>query len=151
MSDSVELLLLRLALFAVVFGTAAAIARSLRSSYLPRRRPAAAQTSALPPWRLIVEVPAESGVPRGTAFRLAGVMEIGRQHPAAIVIADPSVSARHARLERIGESWRLADLGSTNGTFVDGRPVPPGGTTLAGGERIQLGAVVLRLASPADR
>lgn len=147
MTDSVELLLLRLAIFAVIFGTCAAIVRSLRANYLPR--PVAETPRPEPrPWRLLLESPGESGVPPGTSYRLAGLMEIGRDGGAGIVIGDPSVSARHARLERVARGWLLRDLGSTNGTYVEGRPVPPGGLILAGGERIQLGAVVFRLLPP---
>lgn len=147
MSDSVELLLLRLALFAVIFGTAAAIAWSLRSGFAPRTA-AASRREAAQPWRLVVEAPGDSGLPRGTAFRLGAVMELGRDGGAAIVLPDPSVSARHARLERTARGWHLIDLGSTNGTRVEGRPVTASGLILRGGERIQLGAVVLRLVPP---
>ncbi len=129
----------------MVVGTCAAVARSLRASYLP-----AASSDRKPPpaWRLVLEAPGDSGIPRGTAFRLAARMEIGRAPGAAIVIGDPSVSARHASLERQGGAWQLRDLGSTNGTFVEGQPVGPGGVLLRGGERIRLGAVVLRLVPP---
>lgn len=145
MSESVELLLLRLGLFAVVFGTAAAIAWSLRSGFAA---PAPERRAEVQPWRLVVEAPGESGIPRGTAFRLGGVMDLGRDGAAAIVLADPSVSARHARMERTARGWRLVDLGSTNGTRVNGRSVTGSGCILRGGERIQLGAVVLRLVPP---
>ncbi len=147
MTDSVELLLLRLAIFAVIFGTCAAVVRSLRSNYLPRRASASAQAEPRP-WRLLLEAPGESGLPPGTSYRLAALMEIGRDGASSIVIGDPSVSARHARLERVARGWLLRDLGSTNGTYVEGRPVPPGGVLLAGGERIQLGTVVFRLLPP---
>jgi len=33
------------------------------------------------------------------------------------------VSRRHARLDRTAEGWRLTDLGSSNGTFVNGRRI----------------------------
>jgi hypothetical protein len=144
-TDSVELLLLRLALFAIVFGTCALIVLSLRASYLPATR---SESGPPPAWRLVLEAPGESGLPRGTSYRLASVMEIGRDNGAAIVVGDPSVSASHARLERQARGWLVRDLGSTNGTLVDGRPLPPAGALLSGGERLQLGAVVFRLVPP---
>lgn len=150
MSDSVELLLLRLAMFLVIFGTCAAVVRSLRANY----RPAARRTTRATPaahWRLVLEAPGDSGVPRGTAYRLAAAIDIGRDSASGIVIGDPSVSARHARIERQSDGWLVRDLGSTNGTFVEGRAVPDRGLRLAGGERIQLGAVVFRLVPPEQR
>ncbi|WP_322818421.1 FHA domain-containing protein [Tepidiforma sp.] len=150
MNDSVELLLLRLAMFLVIFGTCAAVVRSLRADYRPApRRTARAAPAAQ--WRLVLEAPGESGVPRGTAYRLAAAMEIGRDGASGIVIGDSSVSARHARIERLPDGWLVRDLGSTNGTFVEGRAVPERGLRLAGGERIQLGAVVFRLVPPDGR
>jgi pSer/pThr/pTyr-binding forkhead associated (FHA) protein len=62
------------------------------------------------------------------------VVNIGRGEYNDIVIADPSVSTMHAKLQRREAIWILTDLGSTNGTFVDGErltgeaPLSPGTT-----------------------
>lgn len=54
---------------------------------------------------------------------------------------DPGVSRRHATLRSTGDAWDLVDLDSTNGTRVNGKPVPPGQpTALADGDRIHVGA-----------
>jgi transcriptional regulator with PAS, ATPase and Fis domain len=49
-------------------------------------------------------------------------LEIGRGTPAALV-DDDRVSRRHVRITREAEHWQIEDLGSRNGTFVDGRPL----------------------------
>ena len=46
-------------------------------------------------------------------------MTIGRDPMAEITINDPEVSRRHARLIGTLSGYRIQDLGSTNGTFVD--------------------------------
>ena len=51
------------------------------------------------------------------------VFTIGREAGNDLVIEDPQVSRRHARLTRQGNSYLLEDLGSTNGTFVNGSRV----------------------------
>lgn len=51
------------------------------------------------------------------------VITIGRGPENDIVLDAPSVSRRHARLERQGEHWVLIDCGSANGTYVDGTRV----------------------------
>jgi hypothetical protein len=62
------------------------------------------------------------------------VVNIGRGHYNDLVIADPSVSTMHAKLQRREAIWILVDLGSTNGTFVEGdrltgeSPLSPGST-----------------------
>ena len=48
------------------------------------------------------------------------VANIGRGDYNDVVIADPSVSTMHAKLQRRDAVWILTDLGSTNGTFVEG-------------------------------
>ena len=62
--------------------------------------------------------------------------------PAAndFVLDDPRVSARHARLEWNGSGWSLHDLGSKNGTFVEGQPAA--GTPLADEEWISVGGLL---------
>ncbi len=46
---------------------------------------------------------------------------IGREAGAEIVIEDPQVSRRHAQLTRQGTSYFIEDIGSTNGTYVNGK------------------------------
>jgi pSer/pThr/pTyr-binding forkhead associated (FHA) protein len=54
------------------------------------------------------------------------------------------VSAEHARIEWARDGWRLSDLGSTNGTTLNGRRLDGRAVRLRGGEQVAFGAVVLR-------
>ncbi len=59
----------------------------------------------------------------GTAYELVGdLITIGRAPDNIIVIRDPSVSSHHTQLYLVGETYRLKDLDSTNGTRVNGIP-----------------------------
>jgi pSer/pThr/pTyr-binding forkhead associated (FHA) protein len=70
----------------------------------------------------------------------APIVNIGRADHNDVVIADPSVSATHAKLQRRDAVWVLTDLGSTNGTFVEGEPVT-GEAALSPGTTIKFGDV----------
>jgi hypothetical protein len=50
-------------------------------------------------------------------------ISIGRSADSRIVIDNPAVSARHARVYREGHHYVLEDLNSTNGTFVNDKPI----------------------------
>ena len=62
---------------------------------------------------------------------------IGRLSSVDIVLADANVSRRHAELRREEVGWKLKDLGSTNGTFVNNKPITEG--DLQDGDRLLFG------------
>lgn len=64
-------------------------------------------------------------------------VKIGRLSTNDVVLADPNVSRSHAELRRAGEAWVLADLGSTNGTLVNGKLAKE--HTLNDGDKIAFG------------
>jgi hypothetical protein len=68
---------------------------------------------------------------------------VGRSRTCEIVLEDPNVSRRHAELRPRGGSWVLTDLGSTNGSRVNGRAVT-GPTVVKPGDEIELGTALMR-------
>src|SRR5256886_13118697 len=68
------------------------------------------------------------------------IVTIGSAPLNHIVIDDPAVSAQHAILARVADSYWLKDLHSTNGTQVNG--VSISGAELKDGDKVQFGSVV---------
>lgn len=66
---------------------------------------------------------------------------VGRDEAANVRIDDPMVSRRHARIVVNGTSARVEDLGSKNGTFVDGQPITNGSMPLRNGLQLAFGTV----------
>lgn len=81
----------------------------------------------------------------GTTFEIAeGSSIVGREEGSALALAgQPSVSRRHAELMRSGVSVTVKDLGSTNGTFVNGVQIHDG-VELKPGDTVQFGSVRFR-------
>jgi len=75
--------------------------------------------------------------PEGTHFPVLSPHLVGRSRLADLRMNEPTVSGEHAVLRWTGREWELHDLGSRNGTIVDGRRLAPG-------ERVALarGAVI---------
>lgn len=68
---------------------------------------------------------------------------LGRSKSQAdLVLDDPNVSRQHAAIERVGDAWVLADLGSTNGCYVDGQRVSR--RPLADGDVIEITTHLVR-------
>jgi pSer/pThr/pTyr-binding forkhead associated (FHA) protein len=77
-------------------------------------------------------------------FRLEDGEEVtvGRGVDAGVRIDNPAVSRQHARLRLQDGSWRIEDLGSTNGTRLNGAKID-GSVSVRPGDRIELGKFVL--------
>ncbi len=69
---------------------------------------------------------------------------LGRAPDNTIVINDPTVSSRHARLFLQGSWWYIQDLGSTNGTFVNNNRITQHPIQI--GDQLRLGAIVIQIA-----
>ena len=83
--------------------------------------PAAASRSSLAEGSALRLVPFEPGLV-GITLHI-GPVTVGRASDNHLVVDDPEVSRHHARLEADGGGWRVVDLGSTNGTWVNGARV----------------------------
>lgn len=79
----------------------------------------------------------------GTRYRLSTgtTLEIGRSSSVRISLPEVmSLSRKHARLRYVGSTVTIEDLGSTNGTYVNGQPIH-GRAVLRSGDRFQTAAV----------
>jgi hypothetical protein len=94
----------------------------------------------------VVDVPERPAMlmrPDGTAVALRDGLRIGRADENDVVLRDGRVSRTHARIVDAGGGFALEDLGSSNGTFVDGHPVRR--ARLLAGMKIVLGETVLEV------
>ena len=86
-----------------------------------------------------------SGPTPGASFTLEGdQMDVGRDSTNEIVINDAEISRRHARLTFQGGKYVLEDLGSTNGTFVNGQRLA-GPRVLKSGEVVSFGEQIVMI------
>lgn len=96
----------------------------------------------------------EKGPIVGATKRLAppeSTLVIGRGDEATWIIMDEDLSRAHAEVKRGWDGTRIVDLGSKNGTRVDGVIVGAGGTALHDGVLVELGKVAIRFRDAADR
>ncbi|HEU4734450.1 MAG TPA: FHA domain-containing protein [Kofleriaceae bacterium] len=78
----------------------------------------------------------------GGAHAIAAKTSIGRNHDGDLILLASSVSREHAEITRGESGWTLRDLGSRNGTFVDGVRAQ-GAVALPSRARLQIGDVAL--------
>ena len=87
---------------------------------------------------------------KGRVFPLEGDRcVIGRDDSCQIVLADSSVSSEHARLSHDSTGWRVANLLSTNGTFVNDQKISS--EALHHGDRVRLGRVEFLFQDPDEQ
>jgi len=99
---------------------------------MPTRPPTAAGTG--PQGELTIENGPDAGHSHRTGDQ---ALRMGRSPDNDVILRDPATSGHHARLERRGDQFWVVDLGSTNGTFVNGESVQE--KQLNHGDRLTVG------------
>jgi pSer/pThr/pTyr-binding forkhead associated (FHA) protein len=140
--DVLDLLILalRIALVAVLY---AFLVLVMRAAARGLRAPSTA-ADAVAGLRLVVVDAGGSGLTPGHVIEVAHDAILGRATRVDVVVADSAVSSEHARLSRVGRAWLITDLGSTNGTRVNDRPID-GEHPLVHGDVLGLGSVRLKI------
>ncbi len=104
-------------------------------------RPEVVHAAAAAEPHLVVR--SSSSLPVGSMYDVVGGATIGRSRSSRIPITDQFISTTHARVFRKGHFWFVEDLGSLNGTYVNGRRIS-GEQQLHLRDEIRVGETVLR-------
>jgi putative nucleotidyltransferase with HDIG domain len=84
-----------------------------------------------------------NGAVKGQTWESSDVLRVGRLDPLEVVLDDNSVSRYHAEIRMSDRGWRLRDLGSTNGTRLNGIRLSVGQWPLRLRDLLQFGEVAL--------
>jgi len=89
-------------------------------------------------WQPVPRLEFIAGPLAGQTLNLAGeVTTLGSVAGSTIVLSDPAVSRKHAAIRWNGSEYELADLGSTNGVYVNGHRIPK--KALTSGDVLRVG------------
>ena len=89
------------------------------------------------------------GRDQGKRYELGGVISLGRDGANRVQVADSEVSRRHVEIRQDDEGFLLVDLGSSNGTFVNGERQAE--RRLKSGDRVQIGRTLLLFTATDER
>ncbi len=89
------------------------------------------------------------GADQGSRFELTGpILRLGRDASNNVQLHDTEVSRHHAEIRLVGDDYTISDLGSSNGTFVNGQRTRQ--HVLASGDQVQLGSTLMLYTGPAE-
>lgn len=142
MSPSVALLILRIVLALLLYAFIGGVVYLLWQDV--RRAAAESRERDKMRGRLVIVSSDLSSPAIGDTLPLLPVTSIGRAPTNTITIADDTASLEHALISQRNGKWWLEDLGSRNGTLLNGAPVTIP-TVISAGDLIGLGRLQLRL------
>jgi hypothetical protein len=140
------ILILRIAFIALIYYFLYQVARvSIRELVTIGNAAPSTAAPILPSPSSSLEVidPAQSTLQPGDLLPLDHYTTVGRRDDNTLMIDDGFVSSTHAEIVFDQGSWWLLDLGSTNGTFLGGRPVRAR-IRVNNGDVVQFGRVTMR-------
>lgn len=86
-----------------------------------------------------------AGPGQGMSVPVERTINLGRAADSTLLLDDDYASARHAQLVQTDENtWVISDLGSTNGTYVNGKPISDP-TKVTVGDVVRIGKTLMRL------
>jgi hypothetical protein len=150
-STGAAVLALRIAVVVALYLFVLAVFRRLRSELVRASRIESDAVVEDPPedWLEVVDCEDAPDL-AGKLYPLAPISSIGREQGNTVTIPDPRISSRHARIEWQDGHWWIEDLGSANGTFVNGHAIAE--PAAAGyNDTLRVGPAVLRLRRPRRR
>src|SRR5213078_345862 len=96
-----------------------------------------------PPVKRRIHLRGINGAIEGKTWDSDSILRAGRLATLEIVLDDSSVSRRHAEIRATDKGWRVRDLGSTNGTFLNGTRLNPGEWPVRPHDIIRFGNVTI--------
>jgi pSer/pThr/pTyr-binding forkhead associated (FHA) protein len=103
---------------------------------------------------MVIYLKGLSGPTHGKFWEGTGLFRVGRLSTLELHFRDASLSRVHAELSEGPGGWVVRDLGSTNGTFLNGKPVEGAAARLHPGDLLQFGGVqilVTEIGEPAPQ
>ena len=108
-------------IYLVLFVVLIAVRREMRLQVAGKLQTPSAAAGKL----RIIEIGSDPHLRRGAVLALQNETTIGANKGNDLVLTDHFISAQHVHLRWDGAEWWLEDLGSKNGTLVNGQPYPP--------------------------
>jgi hypothetical protein len=137
---------LRFVFLALLYVFVLIVARTAYNELKPTpSRPAVSRASARTPRggrKAKLVIASETGRKKQASWDLEGDVSIGRAQECAVSIADEFASNLHSKIYRAEGRYYVEDLGSTNGTYVNGRRIHYP-TELRNGDRFKIGRTVM--------
>jgi serine/threonine protein kinase len=115
--------------------------RTTEEGHVVSMEPPRGQPGAGPPRTMMALWIRFPGEPKERAFLLTKPLIVGREAPADILVTDPMLSRRHVELTATPQGLHVRDLGSSNGSFINERPITEADLRL--GDQLRAGCTLL--------